>query len=63
MLRRGDVKGSNRREGAEADTAENSGMMAVVSDVLESLPCLGPVDTQACPFEPSRSQKGWTGSR
>jgi hypothetical protein len=29
MLRRRDVKGSNRREGAEADTAENSGMMAV----------------------------------
>jgi hypothetical protein len=30
MLRRRDVKGSNRREGAEADTAENSGMMAVL---------------------------------
>jgi hypothetical protein len=49
MLRRRDVKGSNRREGAEADTAENSGIwsrIGNVSDVLESLPCLGPVDTQ-----------------
>jgi hypothetical protein len=30
MLRRRDVKGSNRREGVEADTVENSGIMVVL---------------------------------
>jgi hypothetical protein len=44
----------------------NSGMMAVDRDnlgyVREST-LSWPVDTQACPFEPSRGQKGWTGSR
>jgi hypothetical protein len=88
MFRRRDVKGSNRREGAKANTAEKLGndgsagprqrqgpnrlhvisrsvwsWIGKVLDVLESLPCFGPVDTQAYPFEPSRGQKGWTGSR
>jgi hypothetical protein len=38
MLKRRDVKGLNRREGAEADTVKNSGMMAML--IFDKNPCL-----------------------
>ena len=56
MLRRRDVKGSNRREGAEADTAENSGMMAVLVLDRDKVPT-------ACVLFPARYGHGSERSR